>query len=891
MPGRGLPSGTTTFLFSDIEGSTRLVEKLGPGWPRVLEGHRRALRRAFDRHGGVEMGTEGDSFFVAFDDASAAVAAAVDGQRGLAEHRWPDGAEVLVRIGLHTGRGQVVRGDYVGIDVHRAARVAAAAHGGQVILSDSTRALTEHNLPHGVDLLDLGFHRLKDIPDSEHLFQLVIPGLPTAFPPLRTVTQSAGNLPVPLTTFVGREREIAEVRELLRTSHLLTLIGPAGTGKTRLIIESARGMVESFRDDVWFVDFASVVDPRQMPAAIASAVGVREVGGKPMAAVLADHFGPRTCLVILDNLEQLLPGAPLLTELLAAAPGLTVAATSQAELRLSGERLYSVPPMGGPAPGAQPIDGADLRSDGARLFVERAMSGLPDLTLDARTSQLIGEICARLDGLPLAIELAAARVHLLGIEGIARRLDNRLALLSAGSTDVPARHRTLRGAIAWSHDLLTPAEAVQFRRLAVFSGGADLAAIERVCFDGIEDDPLDALDGLLRHSLIQADPTVGGRRYQMFETIREYARERLSESGESSATQRRHANWYAELLESLAPIARLRPAEARIAEPEIDNIESALRWAQESGDIGLGLRICGSAWRVWERQRRIREGLTWTREFLARGGGDELARPRLRALEAAGAIAYWLGDQAAAAADYRERLALASRLGLEAEVADANVDLWFALANLGDFAAAGSALAAARAGYESVGDELGVARCRWIDASLLARERRFAEARPALEADLLVFREHGDVNYAGLAMGSLAMCAIALGDLASADAWFRELLDTAQDATTVGAINGLGVWSRMLGYLGHPRLAARLQGAYAALSETYGIEVSAGLMDVVDLVLAQVGQAEELELDERQRLFDEGRRLTIDEAIDAARAMPRAHEQGISEAGTAGRPS
>jgi predicted ATPase len=845
--------------------------------------HRRTLRDAFGRHGGIEKGTEGDSFFVVFAEAPAAIAAAVDGQRGLASERWPPGAEVRVRMGLHTGRGRLVEGDYVGLDVHRAARIAAAAHGGQVVVSETTRALAEHDLPQGVELQDLGRQKLRDLPDQEQLFQLVIPGLPGDFPPLHTTGQ-AGNLPVPLTTFVGRKREVGELSELFQASRLVTLVGPAGTGKTRLALEAARRAAQGFRDGAWFVGLESIADPSQVPAAVAAAVGVREVGGKSPVAVLEDHLRPRRCLVVLDNFEHLLAAGPLVTDLLTAAPGLTIAATSQAELRLSGEQLYPVLPLGIGAP-----DGS-LESDATRLFVERATSAMPDFIVTPEATRLISEICSRLDGLPLAIELAAARVRLLGIEEILRRLDSRLALLSTGPSDVPDRHRTLRAALAWSHDLLAPPEAILFRRLAVFSGGASLAATERVCSDPAVGashapvgDPLIALDELVRHSLLQADPGAEGTRYRMLETVREFALERLIESGEAPVIRGRHARWCAELLESLAPLVRLRPAAAGRAEAEIDNVQSALEWAADSGDVEVGLRICGSAWRVWWRRGRVRDGLAWTQRFLGLGNGDAFTPPRIRALEGAGGIAYWLGEGTVAVAAYRERLALAARHGPASEVADAHLDLWFGLVNIGETGVARAELAAARAGYEAIGDELGLARCEWVESSLLVMERHFSEARENIEELLVVFRRHGDVTYASLAMGSLAMCSLAMGDLDVADHWFREVLTLGESAGVAGSISGLGGWSLLLGHLGHPRLAARFQGAYEGLSQTYGIQMSPRLRDVIAVVLAQAGPGEELDPRERHLLIEEGRRMTLDEVLESARRLSAVQEKGSSD--------
>jgi predicted ATPase/class 3 adenylate cyclase len=866
---RRLPSGTLTFVFTDIEGSTRLVDQLGPAWADVLGIHQRILRDAFRRHDGVEMRTEGDSFFIVFRDAPSAVAAVAECQRDLATARWPDGGEVRVRIGAHSGQARAVGRDYVGMDVHRAARIGASAHGGQIVISESTRALVEHDLPEGVELRDLGGHWLKDLPAQEHLYQVLVPGLPSDFPPLRTVDRVVGSIPVALTTFVGRQRETEAVRDLLRTARLVTLIGAAGTGKTRLVVEAAAPIANEFRDGVWFVGLESVADPGRVPAAVAAAVKVREVGGKPTAAVLADHFRPRQCLLILDNFEHVLEAAPLLTDLLAVAPSLSIVATSQAELRLSGERLYLVPPLD--------LTGA-LESDAARLFIDRVTSVVPDFVVTPENAPTIAVICARLDGLPLAIELAAARVRGLGIDEVSRRLDRRLSLLSTGPRDAPDRHRTLRAALAWSHELLSSEEAVLFRRMSVFSGGAGPEAIERVCVDAAigapsagVDDPVGALDELVRHSLVQADAAVGAIRYRLLETVREFAIERLDDSGESTTMHRRHAEWCAELLESIAARARLRPGEVRAAAPEIDNILSALGWAADAGEVDLGLRISGSAWRVWERGQRLREGLAWTQRFLSLEPPEPQVEHRIRALEALGSIAYWLGDATAAVAAYRERLDLAERHGSAREVADGHLDLYFGLGMLGQMPAAHGELAAAHADYEAIGDRLGTARCGWAESSLMLMDHRAAESYEALRDVLVVFREQGDVNYEGLTMGSLAMASLAMGDLVGADRWFRQALTLAESASTIGAITGLGAWSLLLGHIGYPRLAARLQGAYEALSETYGITMARGLREAVDMVLAEAAPVEPLAPDERHRLIEEGGRLTLDEVFVVVR--------------------
>ena len=485
--------------------------------------------------------------------------------------------------------------------------------------------------------------------------------------------------------------------------------------------------------------------------------------------------------------------APVVSELLADAPGLTFLVTSQAELRLSSEHLFPVPPLGDPSG----TNGGE-ESDAARLSIDRARSAVPDLIVTRDVSQAIEAICAKLDGLPLAIELAAARVRLLGVEEILRRLENWLQLLSGGPADAPDRHRTLSAAIGWSYDLLGVSEALLFRRLSVFSGGATLAAIEQVSADDRLPDPLSALDELVRHSLVEVQSRGPEPRYRMLGTIREFVLDRLQESGESETLRRRHAEWCASLLKSIAPTARMQSNAAVAAEVEIDNIESALAWAIDSRGAEVGLRICGRGWRVWHRSRRLRQGRAWTERTLELGDPKAFPEPRMRALEALGGLAYWLEDPTAAVAAYRARLALALDLGLPSEVADAHLDLWFALRSLGDDARSRDELLAARTSYEAIGDDVGVARSRWAEVSLWVMDHRFVEARDALEEVLAVFRQHRDVSYEGLAVGSLAMCAIAVGDLAAADRWFREALTLARWSGVTGVVTSLGIWSQLL---------------------------------------------------------------------------------------------
>ena len=516
-----LPTGTVTLLFTDIEGSTRLVERLGNRYVQVLAVHQELLRAAFDQHHGHEVGTEGDGFFVAFGKASDAVAAAVTAQRALASQPWPDGVMLRVRMGLHTGEPIVVARDYAGLDVHCAARICSAGHGGQALLSQPTCELLGHDLPAGVELRDLGEHRLKDLTEPQRLFQVVIPGLPAEFPPLRTLGPRPDDLPTPLTRFIGRQRELAQACALLQReeTRLLTLTGPGGTGKTRLALEIAGGLVQAFPDGLAFVGLSAVHDPKLVVPTIAQALGISEAPGQSLLETLAEHVGDRRQLVVLDNFEQVLPAAAAVVELLVACPRLKALVTSRAALRVSGEQTFPVPPLSLPdQASAEPPDA--VSSEAVALFADRARAVDASFAVTDANAPLLVEICRRLDGLPLAIELAASRARLLSPQALLARLERRLQVLKGGARDLPARQQTLRATLDWSYDLLEPEERTLFARLAVFAGGCSMEAAEAVC--GLEDDldVLAGLEALVDKNLLQPrEGPDGGRRVVMLETF------------------------------------------------------------------------------------------------------------------------------------------------------------------------------------------------------------------------------------------------------------------------------------------------------------------------------------------------------------------------------------
>jgi predicted ATPase/class 3 adenylate cyclase len=711
------PTGTVTFLFTDIEGSTRLAQELGDGWPPLLERHREIARAAWAQQHGVEIGTDGDSFFVVFTSAPQAALAAVAVQRGLAAEAWPDGAQISSRMGMHTGEGVLSGGSYVGLDVHRAARIANAGHGGQVLLSATTRALVEGSLPSGVTLREMGEHRLKDLSRPERIWDLVIDGIASDFPPLRTLNAVPNNLPIQLTSFLGRGREIAEGRQLLIEGRLLTLTGPGGTGKTRLSLQIAADATDRFPDGIYFVPLGTISQWDLVLPTIAQAMGLVDPGSQPLER-LADHIGDKCILLVLDNFEQVNDAAPQIAELLVRAGKVSVLVTSRSPLRVSGEREYPVPPLGVPDPRHLPDLEQFSTYESVALFIERATAVRPDFAVTGANAPAVAEICVRLDGLPLAIELAAARVRVLTPQAIMERLGDRLKLLSGGSRDLPERQQTLRGAIAWSHDLLEGPDQRVFARFAVFAGGATLDAIERVVFDtGDEADPLDAITSLVDKSLIRQESELDGEpRFRMLSTIREFAMEKLGERGEADEMGDRHAAWILSLVEEGAA-GIFGEDQKRVLDRfdhEHDNIRAALARAIALDRAEMAMLIFTPSWRFWQMRGYLAEGREHARRVLALPDCAEFPEARAAALEAAGGIAYWQGDLLAARAWYEEALELARASGDLARIANAayNVGFTFALSKEDQLQARSLAQEALDL-YRQLGDEAGVGRTLW----------------------------------------------------------------------------------------------------------------------------------------------------------------------------------
>lgn len=613
-----LPTGTITLLFTDIEGSTRLLQQLGERYAPVLEKCRGLLRSAFEQWNGYEVDTQGDAFFVVFARATDAIGAAVDAQRALANYAWPRDVAVRVRMGLHTGEPTRVSEGYVGIDVHHAARIMNAAHGGQVLLSQTTRDLVIDRLPCGISLRAMGEHRLKDLRRPSHLFQLLIEGLLADFPPLRTLSSLPNNLPVQLTSLVGRQQEVAALIQLLQREdvRLVTLTGPGGIGKTRLALQAAAELSDGFANGLYFVDLAPLRDPVDVIPAIGQTLGLREEEHRSPIDVLKEKLNHQGTLVLLDNFEQVIDAAVQVANLLAACPFLKMLVTSREVLRIRGEHEFAVPPLSLPDP--DPVSDPALLSqyESVSLFIQRTKSVKPNFQLTQENAPVIAKIVSCLDGLPLAIELAAARMKLLSPEALLARLSQRLQLLTGGTRDTVARQQTLRNTIEWSYNLLDAQEQKLFRRLAVFADGCVLEAIERVCvLPGENDDVLAILASLLDKSLIRRKEEAESSRFSMLETIREYGLEALAASGEQETVRE---SWAAYLLEFVEQANQaLDGTEYGVylkrLDQEHDNIRAVMQWSsEEKSRKELALHLGGAMRSYWYVRGYFSEG----RDFL-----------------------------------------------------------------------------------------------------------------------------------------------------------------------------------------------------------------------------------------------------------------------------------
>ena len=896
---RQLPTGTVTFLFTDVEGSTRLAHDLGERWPSLLERHRAIIRAALAAHEGVEVQTEGDGFFAAFTRAPAAVAAAVRAQRDIAAEPWPADAPIRVRMGLHTGDGVAdADGSYVGHDVHRAARVASAGHGGQVLLSETTRALAGAALPAGVSIRALGEHRLKDL-RPEPLAQLVVDGLPSDFPPVRSLDARPNNLPTQLTSFVGREHELATAAQLLATTRLLTLTGPGGTGKTRLSLQLAASLADMHLDGVWFVALEPLRDPALVLPTVARTLGVTQRPTESALDALTAAMGERRVLLVLDNFEQVIDAAGQVGELLRACPAVRIIVTSRAVLRISGEQEYVVPGLPSPPdtsrlsrvelenlPAAQrhPSAASLGQYEAVRLFVARAVAVRPDFAVTNANAPAVAGICARLHGMPLAIELAAARVKILAPEQILDRLEGQLGLLTSTARDLPDRQRTLRGAIAWSCDLLDEQLRRLFARLSVFRGGWLLDGAEAVAGEdgGLGLDVLGGLEALVDQSLVRRADDVGEPRFDMFETIREFAGERLDAAGAAEAIREQHARHFLALAEDAAPHLQGADQGAWLdrLERDHDNSRAALTWAVNRPDPEMAVRLAFALWRFRQQRGYLVEARRELDLLVARDW-DLAPVPRARLAEALGGVAYWQADLPVTEQAYGEALAIWRKRAADGDAASRR-ELANALYNRAFTTVASTMLLArgaegqrpearamldeALAIYEQLGDESGQGNVLWGRGVFELYGESPADAEPWYRRALDLHRAAGHRTMEAWTLHMLSITLITQGRIADAHDASRRALAHFRDAGDLAGLDlALDVLAAVAVGEGKTARAGRLWGAARQLQHTSGTELATWDQGILESL--PYGPRRAIDAADLERLAAEGAALPLADAV------------------------
>jgi predicted ATPase/class 3 adenylate cyclase len=905
-PSQALPVGTVTFLYTDIEGSTKRWERAPGAMKAAVERHDALLREAIERNGGVVFRTMGDAFCASFMMASDALAAALGAQHVLQAESWdPEIAPIMVRMALHTGLGEVRDGDYVGTPLNRIARLLATGYGGQTLLSQAAYELLREALPTGVIVRDLGEHRLKDLQNTERIFQVVTPDLPADFPPIKTLDYRPNNLPAQPSAFVGREKEVADVRELLVRDNvrLVTLLGPGGTGKTRLALQVGVEMLEGFMDGVFFVSLSSISDPGLVASQVAQAIGVREVGGLPLIESLKDYLRDKRLLLLLDNFEQVVEAAPLVAELLAVAPQVKVLVTSQQVLHLRGEQEYPVPPLGLPDMSALPGVEALSQYEAVALFVQRAQLANPAFELTAENAAAVAEICNRLDGLPLALELAAARSRLLSPDAMLDRLitwtpssSGPLRLLTGGARDLPERQQTLRGAIEWSYDLLESGEKQLFRRLAAFAGGCTLEAAEAVCGGGqsgigngesdnstpapLDIDVFDGIESLASKSLLRQESGASREpRFRMLQTIREYAMERLELSGEAEMIRRAHALYFLQAAEDAEPklVGPEQEGWMDRLDNEHDNIRAALDWCVSAvgetatGCAEIGLRMAGALLWFWQTRGHLSEGRARLATLLNRPGAQARTLARSKALVVAGRLAFLQGDYEAARAMYQENVQLVRELGDKRGTGHALIALASADTASGDYASAHALYQEGLAIERELGDKWYAAMALVGLGEAMIGEENYDEAVPRLDESLALFQQVGNSTGAAFTTSLLGLVAFHAGDVARARSLQSDSLSTRSRLE-----NKQGVAVCLVGLAeialteGNATRAVSMLGAAEALLGSVGARIGVSDQARYERILAAT--REHISAAEWEAAWERGRKMNMTDATSFAQS-------------------
>ena len=854
-----LPTGTVTFLFTDIEGSTKLAQQYPDAMPALLARHHEILHHSIEAHNGYVFQVVGDSFAVAFHSATDALNAALATQRLLHNESWSP-APIKVRMGIHTGAAQLEDASkesrYSGYaTLALTQRIMSAGHGGQILLSQTAHDLTRDKLPENAKLQDMGERHLKNVIRSEHIYQLTIPDLPSEFAPLNTLESFNHNLPAQLTSFIGREKEMDEIKKLVAANRIVTLTGSGGAGKTRLSLQVSVDCLPQFSDGVWFVELAPVADPALVPQIVATTLGLREQPGRAILDLLKDYLREKNVLLVLDNCEHLIDACTQLTDtLLHTATHLKILATSREALGIAGETTYTVPALSFPNRSLLPFGTKEERGiealaqfEAVHLFIDRARAMQPTFAVTDANAAALAEICQRLDGIPLGLELAAARVNVLSVEQIAKRLDDRFRLLTVGSRTALPRQQTLRALIDWSYDLLSDQERVLLQRLSVFAGGFGLETAERVTSDpsansrqakwqvtsgesaiassvtrhpstllsrGLSPESiLDLLSHLVNKSLVIADEANGEARYRMLETIRQYAREKLGEAGQEMLISNRHLDYFLAFVEEIDQTLRGAEQDSGLSslDRELDNLRAALAWSAKSNNVETELRLASALWRYWRVRSYFSEGRRWLEDALSRGEHAS-SSARAKALMGAGSLANYQADYARARLLLEESLALHRELNDKPRIANCLNLLSHGKMMTGDFAGAQASLEESFAIFRGLDDTRGMGYSLYFLGSMLLGSGDIAAARPVLEESLTRLKEAGDTWWVGNTLIQLGWGINRQGEHTRALQLFDEALEiSAQFGDTRGT-------ARALMYIAEAKFS---QGEYEAARAKY----------------------------------------------------------------------
>jgi predicted ATPase/class 3 adenylate cyclase len=871
----GMPTGTVTFLFTDIEGSTKLAQEYPERWEPMRERHHAILQSTIEAHHGYVFQIIGDAFCAAFHNAGDAVRSASQSQRDLHSENWGN-SPVKVRVGIHTGKAEIQPdGEYQGyLAMSRVQRLMSSGHGGQVLISAATQELLLEDVEEAISLLDLGEHRLKDLIRPEHIYQLIIPGLPIEFPPLKTLDLYRHNLPVQRTSFVGRVEEMEQIKQAIRDHRLVTLTGSGGAGKTRLSLQVAADLLDQFPDGVWFIEFSAITNPDLLPKTVLAAFGVVEQQGRTVLQQLIDYLREKPLLLVMDNCEHLIEAcAKLADDLLNHSHTLKILATSREALGVTGEASWHVPSLSLPDVQHLPALEQLTQYEAVQLFIERAILVQPNFTVRNDNAAFLAQICSRLDGIPLAIELAASRVKVLGLEQIAARLDDRFRLLMGGARTALPRQQTLRATIDWSYDLLSQPEKSVLRSLTVFAGSWTLEAAEQVCTEKESVwDTLELITHLVEKSLINMHESFGTTRYRMLETTRQYALEKLIEAGEDQTAYSHHFAYFLRLAED-AESQLIGSDQARwlnLQEREHDNFRSALKWSMQAAKYEEALQMAGALGLFWLKHTHFSEGRRWIRNILE-SHPNYSDQAKLRAWHWAGFMAFWQTDLIESRKLYTQSLELEQALGDQWGIA-------FSMHMLANIASVEGDVKTARELHTK-----SIRICREINAlwvlglaqfslgDIEHNQGNFALAEELSNEALKHFRQLGEKFFMEGALSNLGYIMCAKGDFFSAKKIFLEALELTRELGDkygmIWVLNGLaGVSQNNQEYA----ISAQLQGAVVAMGREIGTTLAPYSMENGMFESTSKALKESMGEEAYQTEFEVGMTLTLDEAVSLA---------------------